>query len=112
MEVLISAILFGLILIGLANLFIAGRKYVMHARARMASSELGRYFLDPLQLQVRQDQWGTNCLSSGVGCGNPTFTLDNMDYKAAYQVTTGPGGAAATDVRKVTTKITWQELNP
>lgn len=109
MEILISAILLALVLSAMANLFIAGRRYIMHARTRMTSTELGRYFLDPLQLQVRQDQWNANCLGTGSGCGAPTKTIDKVDYKAEYTVGKAPG---VTDVRKVTTKVTWQELQP
>ena len=109
MEVLVSALIFALVLIGMANLFIAGRRYIMHARTRMTSTELGRYFLDPLQMQVRQDQWSTNCLGTGTCVNPPTKTIDNIDYNAAYNVSAGPG---TTDVRKVKTTITWQEFQP
>jgi len=113
MEVMVSALIFALVLIGMANIFVAGRRYILHARARMTSTELGRYFLDPLQLQVRQDEWDVgNCLSTGVGCGSPTHKLDNIDYTAEYKIDAGPGGLPATDVRRVTTTITWQELQP
>lgn len=110
MEVLISSIIFALVLVGMTNLFIAGRRYILHARARMTAGELGKYFLDPLQMQVRQDQWGSNCLSTGSGCATPpTFNINKIDYDAKYEVSPGPG---ATDVRKVKTTITWQEIAP
>jgi len=109
MEVVVSAVIFALVLVGMTNLFIGGRRYIMHARARMTAGELGKYFVDPLQMQVRFDQWGSNCLSSGAGCVTPTFNINNIDYNAQYQVSPGPG---TTDVRRVTTTITWQEIAP
>ena len=115
MEVLVSSIIFALVLIGLANLFVAGRRFLTHTRSRMAGSELGKYFLDPLQLQVRQDQWGQSghCLSSdGAACGTPTSRVNNVDYEAEYLIGYGPGGLATTDVRKVVATITWEEITP
>ena len=112
MEVLVSALILAFALVGMISLFIAGRRYMLHSRTRMTSTELGRYFLDPLQLQVRQDLWGTNCLGTGTCVNPPTKTIDNIDYNAQYQVTSGPGPAGSTDVRKVRAIITWQEPTP
>jgi len=112
MEVLISAIIFALVLIGMANLFIGGKRYIQHARARMTGGELGRYFLDPLQQQVRQDQWDSNCLGKGINCptaANPlTTTINNINYKATYTT----DSAANSDVRNVTAVIQWEEPAP
>jgi hypothetical protein len=50
-------LIFALIMGGLANLFVATKRHILHAHSRMVASELGRYFLDRLQLHVRQDTW-------------------------------------------------------
>ena len=48
---------FALITGGLANLFMATRQLGIHTRSRMLTGELGRYYLDRLQMHVREDTW-------------------------------------------------------
>ena len=109
LEVLVATVIFALIMIGLGNIFVAGRKYMLHARARMSGGQLGKNFLNPLHGQVRQDQWGSNCLSQDQlnGC-TETKTIDNITYNVTYDI----NAVAGTNVRQVTAKINWVEISP
>src|SRR3989338_5521605 len=92
LEILISTLILALLMIGLGNIFVAGKKLILHSRSRMTGGELGKNFLDPFQRLVRQDEWDTgpnqNCLAAencpdeqmGIGQG-----LDR-DYNADYTI--------------------------
>ena len=105
LEIIISALIMSLLVTGLANLFISGKRLLLHNRAKMTGGELGRHFLDPLQMDVRQDQWGSNCLSGG-GCAAASETVDNITYTSGYTVT---NGAPIANLNKVKVNITWNE---
>lgn len=59
-EILVSTLIFALIMGGLANLFVATKQHILYAHSRIAAAELGRYFLDRLQMDVRQDTWANS----------------------------------------------------
>ena len=106
LEILIAVVIIALVLMGLANLFLVGKKYVLVTRARAMGIELGKTFLDPLQNQfVRQDRWANvnNCLTNPPnGCPGaqaigpttftPTWNIAEVD---------------ATGLRRVAVTITW-----
>lgn len=105
-----STLIFAMLMTGLANLFIAGKRYVLHAKSRMSGGELGKYFVDPLHMQVRQDTWddaANNNLSEGTrsfGCQ----TIENINYTGNYTVSNVTGVSA----RRVNLNITWNESIP
>jgi hypothetical protein len=77
----------------------------------MSGGELGKYFLEPLQMDVNQTQWGNNCLSANVSCpGNQTISYGsyNITYSPAFNFTSIPG----TNLTKVVLNITWNEPAP
>lgn len=92
MEIIVSMTILTVVMAGLLNFFISAKKQTHYSRSRVTAAELGRYFLDPLQMQVRQDQWGSNCLSAGcsnAGClglgGCPSAqTINNIPFSPAY----------------------------
>jgi len=107
MEIIVSTILVALVLVGLTNLFVLGKTYILHAQYRVTGGELGRFFLEPLQMDVRQDQWGTNCLSSSTvppPCP-PAQTIGNIPYTPAYTIDNVTG----TTLRRVKVTISWSE---
>lgn len=109
-EILVSAIILALVLTGLVNIFVAGKRYILHTRSRMTAAELGRFFLDPLQMQVNQAEWSGagNCLSAGT-CPDQVWTSpDGAVWTATYQWSIVPG----TTLRKVIANITWSEAPP
>jgi len=105
LEILIAALILALVLTGLVGIFVSGKKLVLHSRARMTGGELGKFFLDPLENQVRADQWGNNCLSGGA-CNLPPETLGTITYNAAYNMSPVPVNPS---LRRVTVNITWNE---
>jgi prepilin-type N-terminal cleavage/methylation domain-containing protein len=106
LEILVSVIILALLVTGLTNVFMSGKRSILHSRSKMTAAELGGYFLDPLQEQVRQDQWGSNCLSSGTGCPG-TQALNNITYTPTYTISDVSG----TTLRKVKINLKWNETS-
>lgn len=104
-EILVSLILISLILTGLVSLFVAGKTHIRHSRYRMTAGELGRFFLDPLQMDVRQDAWGSNCLSSNPTSGCPASQSLDITYSFIPTI----DDVAGTNLRRVTLNINWTE---
>ena len=115
-EILVSMIIMGLVVSGLVGIFISGKRYILHSRSRITGGELGRYFLDPLQMQVRQDTWSTSCLSTG---GDPVICLPDQtmgiadgldrDYAATYRV---DPDQPILNLSRVVVTINWTEPAP
>ena len=112
LEILISALILSLIITGLISIFVSGKRWVSHSRARMSAGELGKLFLDPFDNDIRADEWGNNCVSGLVAaCPNPqTETIGSIQYDARYvsspvavPVPTNP------PLRRVTVTINWNE---
>jgi Tfp pilus assembly protein PilW len=83
LEILVAGLILTLTLAGLLNIFVAGRRWVLHNRLRMTGGELGKYFLDPLQMDVRQDEWNNRCLGGGLNCP-AAQTIDGVEYAPTY----------------------------
>ncbi len=109
LEVLVSAILMALVFLGLANIFVTGKRYIMHSRHRMTGAELGKVFLAPLQMQVRQDTWSNAANRLGTATNyTANHTMDSgMIYNATYNIT----NHTAT-LKKVKLTINWTEPAP
>ena len=106
-EVLVSMVLLALVMTGLVNVFGAGNHYALYSRNRMTSSEMGKLFLEPLQLAVRADSWDSGELGLGShSCG--ASSVNTIPYTAQYQVDNVPGVSS----RRVTAKVSWTELAP
>lgn len=126
-EILVSAVIFSLVALGLTNVFVSGKRQIVHSRARMTMGEFGKYCLDPLQMDVRQDTWYQ--LSNRLRLGNyrsnltnpypfsqySSYTpvtwleeplIDNIQYYPVYQVT------SVGNLRKVKFTISWNEPQP
>ena len=120
-------LILALVVAGEAGLFVVGKRHILHSRCKMTAGELGKYFLDPLQMQVRQDTWGTasNSLTIGVrycdsdgghtqqpsGC--PSLgerTLDYITYNAQYTIDNISVGTS--NLRRVRADISWLETTP
>jgi len=111
MEVLVSLVLIALTLTGLLSLFTGGKRLVIHNRCKMTGGELGKAFLDPLQMHVRQDEWmGSsnccNCLSSYGTVNCPTSqSIGGINYTPNYTI----DGIAGTGLLRVRLTINWSE---
>lgn len=135
-EIIVASLVFALTIAGLLSVFVAGSRHIIHARERITSAELGKLFIDPLQVDVRQDTWtlgqASNALTPGTtycdSVGGHTQnkncppaaqrTVNNREFWAAYTIAQGgvnPGDDPAligTDLRRVTATITWNESFP
>jgi hypothetical protein len=117
LENLIAAIVLMLIIFGMMGIFLAGRQHIAHSRSLVAAAELGRYYLTPLQMQVRQDQWDwtENCLGmkDKDKCESDLLlqpqNINGIIYTPHYAVSDAPPGI--TTVRKVKLTISWDEPN-
>ncbi len=108
LEILISMIILALLLVGLANVFVASGGYMAHSRSRISSSQLGTVFMEPLQNEVRQSDWdnlSSNNLSVSIRNGS-TVNLNGVDYFPSYNITNESTGTA---LRRVQVKIRWNE---
>jgi len=65
-EVIVSTVIFALVMSGMVGIFVAGKRNVAHTHNRMISGEIGKLFLEPLQLDVRRDTWDTGAISNGL----------------------------------------------
>ena len=107
LEILVASLILALVLAGLLNIFVAGKRWVLHNRLRMTGGELGKFFLDPLQNEVRQDTWSTSCLGTGTcpdQTAGPAQGLDRT-YTASYTVSPGP----IANIQKVKVDISYPE---
>ncbi|MDD5465459.1 MAG: prepilin-type N-terminal cleavage/methylation domain-containing protein [Candidatus Omnitrophica bacterium] len=125
-EIIVASVVFALVIAGLLSVFVAGSRHIIHVRERITSAELGKLFIDPLQTDVRQDTWtlgqASNALTLGTtycdSVGGHTQNKDcpapaerkvnNRDFSAKYVIENVSG----TDLRLVTTTISWDELSP
>ena len=106
-EIIVASLILALTMAGLVNIFVSGKRYILHSRARMAGGELGKFFLDPLQTDVREDQWGTNCLSANVSCPGAS-TVNYIAYTPTYSITRDTPIA---NINKVKVVISWNETS-
>jgi Tfp pilus assembly protein PilV len=134
MEIIVSVIILAVVMVGVSNLFVAGKRHLQHARAKMTGGEIGRLFLDPLQMAVHQSEipvavggpspnaWGqaNNPLFGGTKycdsvAGHATIfpcpsqaerTIGNIEYSAKYTITRS---TPITNINKVKLDVTWTE---
>ncbi len=108
LEIVVSMLLLSLVLIGLANVFVASGGYMKHSRSRISASQLSSVFVEPLQNEVRQSDWGegTNNLSVGVR-NESVVNIGGVDYHPSYNITDQTSGGAA--LRRVQIRIRWNE---
>lgn len=116
LEILVSTLILALVMTGMVNLFISGKKWILHARSRMTGGELGKTFLDPLQSYVKQSDWNSstndyvneNPLHKRNNEAGTLVTLDRQ-YTPFYTVTVPAGFSNDSPMRKVKVDITWSE---
>jgi Tfp pilus assembly protein PilV len=108
LEIIIAMLILVLVMAGLANLFVAGKRFVLASRSRIAGGELGKYFLDPLQMNVTQSNWdqaGNDLMIGPDRTGSAVKLEGNVEYTPTYNITDVTG----TDLRQVKLILSWQE---
>jgi type II secretory pathway pseudopilin PulG len=132
-EIIVAVIIMAFVMLALSNLFLSGKRYIAHHRARMTGGEIGRLFLDPLQMAVRQgesasgaqDGWNqaNNALTGGIiycdgvgghtqipGCPTQTDrTLGTIVYNATYTIT---NNSPINNLKRVKLDVSWTEPTP
>lgn len=122
LEIIVATLILALVMTGLANIFLAAKRHLTHTRSKIQAAELGRLFLAPLQMGVRQDTWAdtNNALKAGVrycdddaghtqqpGCPTQAErTLDGIIYEAKYTINRDN---PITNANKIKVDITWTE---
>ena len=106
LEIIVSIIILSVTMIGMTNLFMSAKRYIMHSRARMGGGELGKLFLDPLQMEVRQDTWDTNANNLRIRHNDQgqSQTINGITYVPIYDVTD-----AGLGMRRAVVTINWKE---
>lgn len=102
-EILVSTAIFSMVMLGMISVFTAAKGRLIHARQRMTSSQLGKFFIDPLQADVRFEDWATGIFAAGKT--PETEKINNTDFTATYAITDVSG----TSLKRVATTISWTE---
>ncbi|MDD5568367.1 MAG: prepilin-type N-terminal cleavage/methylation domain-containing protein [Candidatus Omnitrophica bacterium] len=112
LEIIISMVILALVIAGIVNVFVAAKSFIQRSRYRTTGGELGKIFLDPLQVYIRQDTWaGSNCFNTDnastpanmADCSSvpSEYTVGSSTYTPQYYISN-----VDTDVKKVKLKIT------
>jgi len=126
LEIIVSMVILCLVVLGMTSVFVSGKKLIIHTGGRVTASEIGKLFIEPLQSYVRQSDWAagalkvdkTYCGDAVAGYSPNAFadicpgqndrTLNNTVFSSRYDVES----IAGTDLRRVVTKITWNDPSP
>jgi type II secretory pathway pseudopilin PulG len=109
LEILVSITLLSITMTGMLNIFTSSTRQSRYSRSRLTAAELARSFVDALHMDVRQDQWGTNCLSGFAGsCPSSALIITPGDIPYT-PIVTCEGAPGTGIVRRVTAKVTWNE---
>ena len=117
LEILVATILFALVISGLANIFVAAKRYTQHNRAFVTAAELSRYYLEPLNAQVQTSkyflsggnwEWNPDTLGAWTDVSSSTtFTPTYMPI-TAIDLGSNPF-ARDSEVYRIALRIQWNE---
>ncbi len=103
-EIIVSMSILGLVLLGIAGIFIAGKGYLKRAQYKQEALNFGREKLEELEACDFDDD---DCLSSGSDTLSNgwlrTWTIIDVDEDLEPIVTSDP------DRKKITVTVEWQE---
>jgi Tfp pilus assembly protein PilV len=118
LEILVATILFALVISGLANIFVAAKRYVAHNRGLVAAGEAGRMFLEPLNSQIVTSRYsdtngdgylewqptypGAWSDTASQTTFTPSYTIDPMDLD-------NDPYARTSEIQRVSVTIRWNE---
>lgn len=139
LEIIVSMVVLSVTLLGFANLYVSSRRWAAHSSARISGGQLGKKFLDPLQMSVRQDTWDSTGIiptytydDNALNITEPNYTycdnetghypyqnsicpppsermIDGLEYTARYMISAAPGNS---NLRRVTLTLSWTEPTP
>ena len=110
LEILVAMIILSLTVGGLFAVLLSARRGSTHDRNRVIAAELGRFWLDELQMQVRQDQWlgAGNCLCqtcTGAANCQGAQTVNGTDFTPTFTIDDVAGTTAP--LKRVRLRIQW-----
>lgn len=125
-EIIVATLIMAITMAGLVNLFVSGKRWLLHSRARMTGGEFGKYFLDPYYQSVQESDWNNGTVdyntpglqitpSETAGAqvndqqGGRNIGLGRSFYQPFYTVNTMPGVSHDTQARKVKVRIYWPD---
>ena len=100
-EVIVSLVIFAITMVGITNLLIYSKRQTGQAYSRMVEGELAKYFLDRLQMHVREDTWTlpqpNNLLALGnyMSPNNPDFVYPTVNWLEEFDRQLNPNPASA-----------------
>ena len=104
-ELLVSVVILASTIVSIFSLFGSAKRWIEFSQSRMTVGELAKRALDPLQMQVRQDQWGVNCLSTD-SCTAAPISIQNRNYNVNYTIS---NDQPITNLNRVRVDIDWYE---
>jgi len=110
-EIIVATFILSILTLGLISVFLSSKRLTHYSRSRVTAGELSKLFLEPLQLEVRQDTWGTagNKLYQNW---TSNYTVDK-NYNVTYNITYGGVGDTApfNNLKRVKAIITWNDTD-
>lgn len=111
-EILISMILFSIALVGLVNVFIISKQYILHNRMRMTASQVAKFFLsgtNQLVVSYSNASNTNNCLYNNGICTVEPLNVNGVAFNASYNTTAVTG--VPSELRKVIITVNWNETD-
>ena len=128
-EIIVATIILSLVILGMLSIFLAGNKHVIHTRERMTSAELGKLFVDPLQMDVNWSTWNSGAAGNALALGTTYCDgivghtqnkncppaaqrrVNDRPFTATYvtSLVADNTGDANDNLRRVTTRVSWTE---
>lgn len=119
LEILVSSLLLALVITGLANIFVAAKRYIFHSRARVTAVERVKSCLEPLQMQVAQSSfvpdpgdpslWLWNPSTFGPWLDNSTVTTYSPGYSILPMDLDSDPDTRTSEINRVDLTINWDE---
>jgi len=108
LEILIALIVFSLVVLSFSQLFVSGRNLLFHNRLKVSGLEIGKFYLDRMQMDVKESSWNTasNCLTNPLtGCETAPWydPVSNRNYTPSYNID------SAGNLRRARVTISWPE---
>lgn len=108
LEILVALFILSLVMAGLGNIFLVGKRYMLHSKSRAAALEFAKYLLSPFPAAVRQDSYDTGLLNvtASAKSGEDVY-LDYISYTSSFNISNVTVGSSL--VRKVNLTVKWNE---
>lgn len=111
LEIAIAMLILSSVTIGIANVLIASKRHTGISGSKMVATSLGREYIDRLQVNVTQNNWGLpgNDLNPMQYPDINVTNNPNMNYTISRKVDNVSDVALNNITRRVKVNITWNE---